>query len=394
MPGPVRACFSRIWYCLRTRTSLILTGGSTTRTSTRSLSLAVFCSSSTLMRKFCCSSSFRMFEVVVREEDVTGVLGLADGAQAAHRGLQHEDLGLRLAEQAHAEQRAAVPALAALVDQQDELLLRAFGVEAVELADVVVGGQLFVADVDQDARGRDAVLEPARARRPASARSVSSSMVAAKKASLGSMPSGRRLLGLLQEALDGDVDELVGAGVAVAVQHHLLEVSPCRWPPSGRRRRPPRAAPRARRRACRCSCSRPPRGCRLRSGWRPGCRWWCAGWCRFPSRQRPCPWPAPCRRRGGPRPRRCPAAPAGAASRSAGWWSVRLPLPAGRSRRGRRRRHRRRVAESVSPVAPKSWSTEVFSLRWRLRMIFCVLETMMLKRERSSVSSDVPASSR
>lgn len=52
--------FPRISYCLRTRTSLILMGGTTTRTSTRSLSLAVFCNSSALMRKFCCSSSLRM----------------------------------------------------------------------------------------------------------------------------------------------------------------------------------------------------------------------------------------------------------------------------------------------------------------------------------------------
>ncbi|MPM57667.1 hypothetical protein SDC9_104490 [bioreactor metagenome] len=73
--------------------------------------------------------------------------------------MQHKHLGLGLAEQAHTEQRAAVPAFAALVDQQDELLFRAFGVESVEFADVVVGSDLAVAHVHQDARGRDAVLE-------------------------------------------------------------------------------------------------------------------------------------------------------------------------------------------------------------------------------------------
>ena len=98
-------------------------------------------------------------EVGLREEDVAGVLGLADGAQATHRGLQHKYLGLRLAEQSNPEQRAAVPTFPALVDQQNELFLRACGVELVELADIVVGGQLFLADVDQDARGRDVVLE-------------------------------------------------------------------------------------------------------------------------------------------------------------------------------------------------------------------------------------------
>lgn len=78
-------------------------------------------------------------EVGVREEDVAGVLGLADGAHATHRRLQDKHLGLRLAKQAHAEQRTAVPTLTALVDQQDQLLFRAFVVEPIELADVVVG---------------------------------------------------------------------------------------------------------------------------------------------------------------------------------------------------------------------------------------------------------------
>ncbi|MNG29207.1 hypothetical protein D3C84_1145960 [compost metagenome] len=77
-------------------------------------------------------------EVVVRKEDVTRVLGLANGTQAAHRGLQHKHLRLGLAEQANAKQRTAVPAFAALVHQQDELFIRAYGVQLVELADVVI----------------------------------------------------------------------------------------------------------------------------------------------------------------------------------------------------------------------------------------------------------------
>ena len=60
-------------------------------------------------------------------------------------------------------------------------------------------------------------------RRPVSARSVSSSMVAAKNASLGNMPSGRRSARFLKKSLDGYVHELVSAGVAVSVQHHFLE---------------------------------------------------------------------------------------------------------------------------------------------------------------------------
>lgn len=67
---------------------------------------------------------------------MAGMLGFADGAQTAHGGLQNKYLRFRLAEQAHAEQRTAVPTLASFVDQQDELLLRTFSIETVELADV------------------------------------------------------------------------------------------------------------------------------------------------------------------------------------------------------------------------------------------------------------------
>jgi len=98
-------------------------------------------------------------KIGLREEDVAGVLSLADGAQTSHGGLQHEHLGLWFTKQPHAKQRTAIPAFPPLVDQQDELLLRAFSIQPVELTDVVVGGDFAIAYINQNPRCGNAVLE-------------------------------------------------------------------------------------------------------------------------------------------------------------------------------------------------------------------------------------------
>ena len=73
--------------------------------------------------------------------------------EAAHRSLKNEYFRLRIAEKSHAEERTAVPAFLALLNQNDKLFFvsfRAKDIEIVEISDVIVFRVLRVTDIQQN----------------------------------------------------------------------------------------------------------------------------------------------------------------------------------------------------------------------------------------------------
>ncbi len=165
-------------------------------------------------------------DVFPAEVDAPGLLGVGDGTEAAHGGLEDEDFGFGLAEEGHAEEGAAVPAFAAFAHQEDDLFVGGGSVEAVEVADVVVGGEFFVAHVDEDGVGRGCAGMARQRRFDGGAQFVLEFVNGgSEEGEFGAhafVARVERVMG--EEVVQDEVDEFIGARVFVAVDARLLEV--------------------------------------------------------------------------------------------------------------------------------------------------------------------------
>ncbi len=165
-------------------------------------------------------------DVFLAEVDAPGLLGVGDGAEAAHGGLEDEDFGFGLAEEGDAEEGAAVPAFAAFAHQEDDLFVGGGSVEAVEVADVVVGGEFFVTHVDEDGVGCGRAGMARQRRFDGGAQFVLEFVNGGgEEGEFGAHAFVARVGWVVsKEVVYDEVDEFVGTWVFVAVDARLLEV--------------------------------------------------------------------------------------------------------------------------------------------------------------------------